>query len=96
MPQPEKNPVSSFDSLNNLASEPHEFKQVKKIFEDLCSYGEVGNNKTLKSMKIKKLYMQTGLVKVVTQIWLDLTITELVRRSSSGKVEFIQFVELMN
>jgi hypothetical protein len=56
----------------------------------------VGNNKTLKSMKIKKLYMQTGLVKVVTQIWLDLTITELVRRSSSGKVEFIQFVELMN
>ena len=47
-------------------------------------------------MKIKKLYTQTGLLKVVSQVWLDLTITELVRRSSSGKIEFIQFVELMN
>ncbi len=41
----------------------------------MCSFGEVGNNKTLKSMKIKKLYTQTGLLKVVTQVWLDLTIT---------------------
>jgi hypothetical protein len=67
--------VSSFDSLNTLANEPHEFKQVKKIFEDMCAYGEVGNNKTLKSMKLKKLYTQTGLLKVVSQVWLDLTIT---------------------
>jgi len=56
----------------------------------------VGNNKTLKSMKLKKLYKQTGLLKVVTQVWLDLTITELARKSSTGKIEFIQFVELLN
>jgi hypothetical protein len=41
----------------------------------MCAYGEVGNSKTLKSMKIKKLFIQTGLLKAVTQIWLDLTIT---------------------
>jgi hypothetical protein len=56
----------------------------------------VGNTKTLKSMKIKKLYAQTGLVKIVTQVWLDLMVTELVRRSSTGKMEFVQFVQLLN
>ena len=29
---------------------------MKKKFEDLCSYGEVANCRTLKSFKIKKLY----------------------------------------
>lgn len=52
----------------------------------------MGNTKTLKSLKIKKLYNQLGLLKVLTQAWLDLTITELIRKSSTGKMEFLQFV----
>ena len=33
-----------------------DLKEIKSIFEELCSYGEVGNIKTLKSIKIKKLF----------------------------------------
>jgi hypothetical protein len=43
-------------------------------------------------MKIKKMYNQLGILKSVSQIWLDLMITELVRKSTSGKMEFLQFI----
>jgi hypothetical protein len=47
-------------------------------------------------MKVKKLFGQVGLLKVMSQVDLDLAITEIVRASSSGKMEFQHFVELLN
>ena len=73
-----------------------DLKDVKKTFEQLCSYGEVGNTKTLKSIKIKKLFEQTDLLKLVTKPWLDIKVTNLSKTSKSGKIEFAQFLDLIS
>ena len=73
-----------------------DLREIKKKFEDMCSYGEVANSKTLKSFKIKKLYERTKLMKLVDSAWLDIHIVNLLRTSESGKVEFFQFMELLS
>lgn len=48
-------------------------------------------------MKIKRFYQSNNLLAPATQgPWLDLTITDLCRSSSSGKMEFPQFVQLIS
>ena len=73
-----------------------DLKDIKRVFEELCSYGQVGNTKTLKSIKIKRLYDQSGLLKLVTKPWLDIKVTNLTKASNSGKIEFAQFLELIS
>lgn len=61
----------------------------------MCSYGEVGNIQTLKSIKIKKYFKGLNILAPLEQTWLDITITDLCRDSLSGKVEFPQFLQLL-
>lgn len=61
-------------------------REIKQAFEDLCSYGEVANTKTLKSFKIKKLFERNGLISVVGKTWIDIQIVNLQRSCSTGKI----------
>lgn len=61
-------------------------REIKLAFEELCSYGEVANTKTLKSFKIKKLFERVGIIEVVGKPWLDIQIVNLQRSSKTGKM----------
>ena len=79
-----------------MSEDPHSVPKLKDIFSRLCSHGEVGNTKTLKSIKIKRFFQTHNILSQLSHgHWLDLTITDLCRSSPSGKVEFPQFLELM-
>lgn len=43
--------------------------------------GEVANSKTLKSIKIKKLFERIGLISLIGQAWLDIQVVNLQRSS---------------
>ena len=70
-------------------------KELKNIFERLCSQGEVANIKTLKSIKLKKYFQNITILNPLSLTWLDLKIADLCRSSPTGKIEFPHFLQLL-
>ena len=50
---------------------------------------------TLKSIKISKILKEIGVVNILGQAQLDIMISNLMRNSSSKKIEFPQFTKLL-
>jgi hypothetical protein len=68
---------------------------LREVFVKLCSHGEVGNTRTLKSIKLKKYFQNYGILAPLAHAWLDLAVADVVRTSPSGKVEFPHFLLLL-
>lgn len=61
-----------------------------------CSYGETLNTITLKTIKLSKILKEIGILTFIKQHELDLIISNLLRSSPSGKIEFPQFVKILS